>query len=158
MTDPNKNNNLPDLKIDFLGSLINESPLTSLLKVYGFNLDFITDESFQRIFNFKDVAERKNINKYIIPLSEDVKKIFLEVLDKEKTNIIYDMTHFCIEDKSELLFISYDSMEILSINVSKYPNLAKKSDEKYGELKIYKSSKMTDGGFFDDIKLPITEN
>ena len=141
-----------DKKVDLLRHLINLAPSTSLLKVNGFHLGFIADTSLQRLFHFDDLSKRQKITGYIIPLTVELKSIFINILDLEKDQLICEMTHFCIEDKSELLAVSYDTMDFLQIKKYAFNGLDDKVINQFSELEIELAEKIDDFGFFKEIK------
>ena len=153
MLGASKTQAIVDKKVDLIRHLITLSPLTSFLKVNGFYSSFISDTSFQRLFHFEDLSMRQKICSYIIPLTIELKTTLIDILNLEKDRLISDMTHFCIEDKSDLLAISYDTMEIIQIKKSVFSGLDDLVGKQFSELEIGLFDKVDDDGFFKDIKL-----
>ena len=145
-----------DKKVDLFKHFIKQAPLTSVLKVNGFYYGFLSDESFQRLFHFDDLAKRQKMISYIIPLTMELKSTLVNILDLEKEKLIYDMTHFCIQDKSELLAVCYDTMDIIQIKTKTFSGLDELVVTLFSELEVELNSKLDDHGFFKDIQLADT--
>lgn len=142
-----------NLKVDLFRQLIKHAPLTSLLKIEGFFNGLLSDTSFQRLFHFDDLSDRQKMSGYIIPMTVDIKSTLTNILDVEKENLIWDMTHFCIEDDSELLAVSYDTMEFIQIKTATFNGLDNLVENQFSELEIELNEKLDDHGFFKHIKI-----
>lgn len=134
-------------EIELFRLLINRSPSSSFLKVNGFYSSFISEKSFQKLFN--DVSLRQKTSSYLIPLTDDLKKSILDILDEEKEALIYDLTHFCIENDSEILVESYDTMDFVKIKTRTFGDIQSQISQQFSELEF---DEKLDGEFFDHIK------
>jgi hypothetical protein len=142
-----------DKKVDLFRHLITLAPLTSSLKIDGFFHGILSDESFIRLFHFDDLSRRQKTSGYIIPLNVERKATLMELLDLEKDQLLLDLTHFCIEDKSELLVTCYDTMEVIQIKTKAFRGLDDLVVNEFTELGIELFDKIDDNGFFNDIQL-----
>lgn len=137
------------LQIEFLKELILNSPNKSEMNINGFYSEHISDKSFRKLFSEKQVPDKSKISTFIIPLTSKFKNILLNILESEKEELISDLVHFSIEKESKPIFVSYDGMELMQINKSKFnAELLNSISDKYKALEIELFDEITDNGSF----------
>jgi len=86
-------------------------------------------------------------SKYIIPLSLELRKILLEIIEAEGEKLIYDIVHFCIADKHEILVASYDNMDFVQIKKSFYCRFSDHVTNQFAGLEVEIIDFIDDHGF-----------
>ena len=137
------------LQIEFLKELLLNTPNKSEMNINGFYSEHISDKSFRKLFSEKQVPDKSEISTFIIPLTSELKKILLNILELEKEKLIYDLVHFSIEKESKPIFVSYDGMELMQINKTEFnETLLNLISVKYKALEIKLFDEINDNGFF----------
>jgi len=138
-----------NLKIELLKELIINSPNKSEMNIRGFYSEHISDKSFRKLFSEKQVPDKSRISTFIVPLTAELKKILLNILESEKEKMIYDLVHFSIENEGKQIFVSYDGMELMQMKRTEFDTqLTNSISEKYKTLEIELFDEINDNRFF----------
>jgi hypothetical protein len=122
-------------KVKLLKSIFEFSPTNSVIKINGFYSDFISKDSFKTIFPNLNSNDSNNRVDYDIILTNDRKKLLLQILDKEQENIVFELTHFCVLYNGTTILLSFDTMDIISIKRNHFIQIENQLD-RYTDLSI----------------------
>ena len=137
-------------EIKIINEIINNSEQNSELLINGFYNGTLSEKSYRKLFDVKNVPNRADFAHYKIDLNKNNIRILNEILNEEGSEFINDLTHFAVKCGGEFSAISYDSFSLLQINKKLFKSDLKTLKEYCeDEIEISFSDNLNDNGFFN---------
>lgn len=137
-------------EIKILRELINNARENSELLINGFYNEFLSEESFRKLFDKKTVPNRSDFAHFKIDLNKNHIGILNEILDKEGEEFISDIVHFAIKSSDGFSAICYDGLSSLYVNKSHFSSeLNPLTEYNEDDIVIEFQNKLNDNGFFN---------